>query len=337
MSASWQPSPGPTPELVVSAWSADEPAELAAFAPAPGAREPLFRARTEAEWDWAFRRNPAGTRLFLARRAGRVVAARAALPVRTRFLGEVRTFAQFLEAGLTPAGPVGLELEAWLACARALHETHLEPEGDLVHYGWPAERERELGRTELGHERLRVQSLLLAAPGAHARAPGAGLVELARFGPEADQLYARCATHWNASAVRDALFLNWRFVEHPRQRYRISGFRSGAELRGYAVQRPGNELGPRLALLLDWLVLPGDEEAAEALLADALEGARASGAQALAASFPEWSPWSLWFQERGFLHHPSAHVQVLRGATPRYDMLWLRDNWWTTLADALDL
>lgn len=337
MSAPSSSTPAPGPGLVLHAWSVREPADLAALAPAPGAREPLFRPRTEAEWDWAFRRNPAGTRLFLARRDGRTLAARAALPVRTRFLGEVRTFAQFLDAGLTPASPVGAELEAWLACARALHDTHLVPAGDLVHYGWPGERERALGRSELEHERLRVQSLLLAEPGPAGGVPRAGLVELARFGAEADELYGCCATHWNASAVRDAAFLNWRFVEHPRHRHRITGFQSGATLRGYAVQRTGHELGPRLALLLDWLVLPGDEEAAEALLADALAGARASGAEALAASFPEWSPWSLWFQERGFLHHASEHVLVLRGAVPRYDMLWLRDNWWTTLADALDL
>src|SRR6185295_15896887 len=111
----------------------------------------------------------------------------------------------------------------------------------------------------------------------------------------------------------------------------------GATLRGYAVQRTGTELGPRLALLLDWLVLPGDAEAAEGLLAAVLAGARADGAAALAAAVPEWSPWSLWFQERGFLHHPSEHVLVVRGALPRFDMLWLRDNWWTTLCDALDL
>lgn len=326
-------APASTPGgLELCAWRNDEPVALEAFEPEPGERAAPFRPRDEAHWDWAFRRNPAGTRLYLARRAGRVVARYGALPVRTRVLGETRTFAQLLDAMARPG-----EEEALLALARRFVELHGGPEGDLVHYGWPDERDLAFGKRHLEHELLRVACLLARAPGPGPSALPDGVAELARFGPEADVLYACCATHWHASAVRDAAFLNWRFAEHPGRRYRQLGVRGGSQLRGYAVYRfdPGLAAGP--GLLLDWLVLPGDEEASERLLAAVLACARADGAGRLAASFPEWSPWSLYFQERGFLHQPSEHLQVVRSSVPRFDMLWLRDNWWGTLADALIL
>jgi hypothetical protein len=313
-------------ELEIRAWEPRERDVPEAF-PERSARAALFAPRGEAEWDWAFRRNPAGTRLFLARRGGRVVARYGALPVRTRMLGETRVFAHVLDA-------LHGDDAALLATARAFLAAHGGPEGDLLHYGWPDGRDFAFGQRHLEHELLRTTALLVREPGPGPIEPAAPASALARFGPAADVLYACCATHWHASALRDAAFLNWRFADHPWRRYRAFGVQTEGTLRGYAVYRPGPELHPRLALVMDWLVLPGDDEAAEALLGALLARARADGL-ALAGSFPEWSPWSLHFQERGFRHHPSEHRLVVRSAVPRFDMLWLRDNWWTTLADAL--
>jgi hypothetical protein len=262
------------------------------------------------------------------------VARYGALPVRTRVLGETRTFANLIDGAVWPGEPEG---DAWLALAQAYLAAHGGPEGDLVHYGWPDERDLVLGKRHLEHELLRVSCLLAREPGSGPRALPEGVEELARFGPEADVLYACCATHWHASAIRDAAFLNWRFAEHPARRFRLLGVRGGDVLRGYAVYHSDPGLLSGQALVMDWLVLPGDEEASERLLAGCLSCARADGAAGLLASFPEWSPWSLYFQERGFLHHPSEYLEVVRSSVPRFDMLWLRDNWWTTLADALIL
>ncbi|MSR61537.1 MAG: hypothetical protein EXS08_03695 [Planctomycetes bacterium] len=317
--------------LEIRPWSASEAPCLAAFEPAPAARQ-LLQPRSAAQFVWAFRANPAGTRLFVATRGARVVARYAALPVRTRVVGEPRTFAHVLDAWLAPD-----EDEATLrATAQAFVEAHGNPQGDLVLYGWPVGRDAALERA-LEFETLRRSALLARAVGEGPSTLPAGVSELTRFGAETDFLYACCATHWNASALRDAAFLRWRFAENPFHRYRVLGLVSGATLRGYAVYRLGPELLPRLGLLVDWLVLPGDEEASALLLEGVLACARADGAVALAGAFPEWSAWSLDFQERGFRHHPTAHVQLVRGSVGRFDMLWLRDAWWSTLADALFL
>jgi hypothetical protein len=258
------------------------------------------------------------------------VAAYGALPVRTRVLGETRLFAEVYAFG-------GSDEDALLAAARAFRERYGGPEGDLVQYRWPDERLRALGRSHFEEELLRVESLFVRTLGPGTAALPHGIRAPERFGPEADVLYASCATHWNASAVRDAAFLNWRFAENARHRYVLLALQSGETLRGYAVCRAGPELHPGLGLLMDWLVLPGDDEAAEALLEAALASARSADLAALATRVPEWSPWAEFFQARGFLHHPSEHLLTVQSAAARFDMLWLRDNWWTTLADALCL
>jgi hypothetical protein len=204
-----------------------------------------------------------------------------------------------------------------------------------VNSAWRDAHSLALGKEHLEHELLRVSSVLARASGPGPTGLPEGVRELERFGPEADVLYGCCATHWNASAIRDAAFLNWRFARNPRHRYRLLAVGDEQVLRGYAVYRSAPELQAGLGLVLDWLVLPGDDEASTRLVAALLASARADGARVLAASFPEWSPWSLYFQEQDFLHRPSEHLQVVRSAVPRFDMLWLRDNWWTTLADAL--
>lgn len=322
-----------SPGLEVRGWSAHEAAVPEAFDAAPGARVPPFRPRSEAEWDWAFRHNPAGSRLCLARRAARVVAGYGALPVRVRAFGEPRVFAWLLEPMLAED-----ESQATLlAVAEAFNSAHLGPQKDLIHYGWPAEAERPFVRDELGQELVCVSSLLVDELDSTHGAPPTHVEEHQRFGPEVETLYVRCAARWGASAVRDAAFLNWRFVDNPFHHYRILVVPGEAVPRGYAVYRAGSELHPRAAMLLDWLVTPGDEEAGRLLIEAGRARARADRASRLVLSLPEWSPWSIFLQEQGFRHRPTESLLYVQSALPRLDMLWLRDNWWTTLADTLVL
>lgn len=323
---------GTSEGLEVRAWRREEPAELAAFAHGLAGQAPRFRPTSAAAWDWAFRHNPAGTRLFLGRRAGRVVAAFGALPLRVRAFGEARTFDALLDGGLAPGEPES----SLLACAEAFVALHGGPQQeDMLHYGWPTGRERTFLKQHLGHELVQASALLLRALDGGPRTLPAGLEEVAHFGAAADALYLACAPAWGTSTVRDAAFLDWRFAANPFRSYHPLVVRGADGLRGLAVWRSAPELHPGLGLLMEWLVRPDDHEAAELLLAGAAAAARAAGDVALGAAVPEWSPWSLFLQERGFLHHPSEHLLHARGSLSRFDMLYLREHWWTTPADAL--
>src|SRR5262245_8241188 len=146
-------------ELELVPWHPGDPPALEALGQEARGR---FLPRSAAQWDWAFRRNPAGTRLWLARRGGRIVARYGALPVRTRVMGETRTFANLIDGAAWAGEPEG---DAWLALAQAFLAAHGGPDGDLVHYGWPDERELSLGKAHLEHELLRVTCFLAREPG----------------------------------------------------------------------------------------------------------------------------------------------------------------------------
>jgi hypothetical protein len=319
-------------EPEIRAWSAGDPPLLAAFTELRAERESSFRPRTAVQWDWAFRANPGGTRVHAAWRGERLVALACALPVRTRVHGEERSFACLADLRLAP----GEDESTLAATVAALHTAHLGPAGDLVHHGWPDERDARLLRG-VEHELLRVQCVLVRALGPGPRELAPPVEERTRFDAEADVLYACCASHWSVSAIRDAVWLNWRFCANPLHGYRVLALQSADVLRGFAVYRSGAEFAPALGLLADWLVLPGDEEASAALLEGVLATARADGATALATALPEWSPWAEWLQERGFRHRPTELLHLGRSAAPRIDMLMLRDAWWSTPADAMVL
>ena len=125
----------------IRGWNPGDPPLLEAFAALPAERDSAFVPRTVEQWDWAFRASPGGpARIRCAWRGERPVALAWALPVRTLLGGEPRSFACLADARLAPGEP-----DATLAATLAeLAGAHVRPEGELVHYGWPAERDAQL-------------------------------------------------------------------------------------------------------------------------------------------------------------------------------------------------
>jgi Acetyltransferase (GNAT) domain len=312
----------------------DEHSLLACFNTVFGA-QPGFQPRTLEQWNWAFGRNPAGFRIWLALHEGLVVAQYAALPYRVNLRGETRHFAQIVDSMVHPAHRAGLKRPGlFVQTALPFFAAYGDPHKDVVHYGWPIEEAWRIGKTFLDYEIVRTQTILGRAAGPGPTELPEGVERIERFDEQARWLYDRCSGPWGASTIRDDAFLNWRFVEHAWNRYEIYGVRDASGiLRGYAVWRQADWVRPNMGVVVDWLVPPEEPEVGEKLHAALLARARAGGAQALAALFPEWSPWFARFQEQGWRVHPTHYFMVARNFIPRYDMLWLRDHWWYQLAD----
>lgn len=300
------------------------------FAAGPG-----FEPRTLVQWEWCFRRNPAGTRIFVAACGDQVVAQFAGFPLRVWMAGSERTFVHMQDSFVHPAHRGGLKRPGLHArTALAFFEHFGGSDKDLAHYGLPIESAWRIGSAELGYEMVRTQHVLAreTAPGPSELPPG--VERLARFDHQARWLYDRCAGAWGASAIRDAAFLNWRLCDHPSRDYECLGVRDAAGvLRGYAAYRRGRWVLPDMGLLADWLVPPDEPEVGELLLAALEACARRDGVAALAGILPEWSPWFERFQARGWLVHPSEYVMAVHHFVPRWDALWLRENWWYQLLD----
>jgi len=337
----------------------DEVSLLEAYNLVFGKDNPDYLPRTVAEWRWAFRENPAGTRVMVAVKDGAVVAQNACLPVRVWIGGEERLFGQGVDSFCHPAHRAGLRRPGlWVKTVWAFIDEYGGSEKDLLHYGWPIWSAWRIGKTFLEYEVVRTQNLLVMTLDEPARDPAAldaqlgelGLERLVigagakgdavRFGEEARWLWDRLAGDWGVSAIRDAAFLNWRLVDHPRHSYTVlAARRADGVLWGYAVYRHGDWIEKDMGLLVDWLApAPSHADAgySERLHAGllALAASEAGGrAKTLTGVFPDWSAEFTRFQERGWRVHPSEYFMIGRSYHRRYDMLWLRSNWWYTLID----
>jgi hypothetical protein len=313
----------------------------------PGDEAALLAARPECAalgadaWRWCCAENPAGRRVILALDGARAVGHYAAVPRKVWIPTGETVFAEVL--GSFALGPAsgGLRRDSLYArLGRALAEAHAGPGGDLVYHGLLQEAGAEwrVANGLLDCEVVRKVGVLARAPGAGPSALPEGVERLERFDHQARWLWDRIAGTFGAGAIRDDVYLNWRFRARPGVRYELLGVRdAGGILRGCAVLRAGELAGRRAAWLVDWIVPSEEREVGQRLLSAALALARSAGEGELAAVLPEWSPWFEELQRAGFLVHPSPAFLYCRSFARKFDEIWLRDHWWFTLADALVL
>ncbi len=293
-----------------------------------------YAPRTLEEWRWAFERNPAGRRVWVAEADGAIVAQCAALPYRVHLDDARATITQGVDSMVHPDHRRGLRRPGlFVATAQPFFREFGGLGKDALHYGWPVEPAWRIGRTFLGYEIITTQNIHFRAPGPGSRDLPMGVERIERFDDAAERLYDRCRTQWGMSVVRDAAYLNWRFIDNPRYDYHVFCVRDGAELRGYAVFRTADSPRPNSGLVVDWLVPPDDPEAATLLREAFLAQARTDGAEAVLAVFPEWSPWFQRFQEWGWVVYGSDYLLIGIIQSPRYDTWWLRERWWYQLAE----
>jgi hypothetical protein len=250
----------------------------------------------DAEFDWWFERNPSSPRLIsLAHAEGRVVGIAAMSFFRMLIGGReqmaavpvhVATEARYRKQGVFSALELRNESEAHatgapLAITFPNAVSHRIFVGDL---GWHELPGRRLWARPLRPGSVARYALGRATSGGGLRPPSAevrrGVAPLERFGPEAAEL-------WRSSArgnqfVRDETFLNWRYVDTPRDYRRFGAFR-GSELTGFAIVGHTVKHGVSSGFLAD-LVAAGEVERVALLqrCADELT----SGTDALIALVP---------------------------------------------------
>jgi hypothetical protein len=152
--------------------------------------------------------------------------------------------------------------------------------------------------------------------------PDAGLEFDQRF----DTLFESAAGSFDVISDRAAAFLRWRYGDRRAGPFVVRVVADGDRLLGYAILRPG---APR-AYLADLLALPGRLDVVEALVADAVEGARRAGAAGIECWLPRRHPYRRALRRQGFFdsrrdagvqYHgvdaPAAALQVLQDPRAR--------------------
>ncbi|TAJ21163.1 MAG: GNAT family N-acetyltransferase, partial [Planctomycetota bacterium] len=289
------------------------------------------RARTLEDWRWAYARNPAGMRVWVALQGDELVAHYASQPHVVRVDGAPQRFAHIVDSMAHPGHRRTLHKNGPFAAAgEQLLSATVGAGKDWVAYGWPTPDAWRIGRLLLAYELVRRQTTLVQALGDGPRELPSGVERVQRFDERVGALYERCAPEWRASGVRDAQFLNWRVCDAPAREYRaLAAVDAAGAWSGCAIARELDVDGARHTVLCDWLVPRDDEASADRLLAALSADARAHGSQQLVAMMPSWSPWFARFQRRGFLVCASPYMMVSGGFNhPHYDVYWLRDHWW---------
>jgi GNAT superfamily N-acetyltransferase len=216
-------------------------------------------ALTGAEFDWWFGANPAGSLMSVARGNGRVVGVAAHSLSRMVLEGEEQ-LASFSVHATTDASARG---QGIFPALERKHEQEAQERGVAVVLAF-ASRPTEpiflgpLGWSEVGRLRIWARPLpsVLRPRGSSAR-------PVERFEHDDD-----AAAGWPNHVIRDARYLNWRYVDSPKG---YLALRVGA---GYAVLGHKLHRGTPIALVAD-LVADDPRPLLRACLAAARPGSRA--------------------------------------------------------------
>ncbi|HHI79138.1 MAG TPA: GNAT family N-acetyltransferase [Planctomycetes bacterium] len=304
--------------------------------------------RTLEEWRWAYLQNPGGgPEIGVGLVDGEIVGQYACFPMRALKEGAEISLGQLVDAFVLPqhrraGGRPGLIVHM----AEHLHDSYGGPRasarqpGHELFYGLPVPIWR-MAQRYLGGEIVRDLDVLfreIAVPSFRPLPlPEGWTVERVPAGdpsllPVLDQVWNKVAPEVAFGVVRDAAYLQWRYLHHPRVAYDLLLARDPqGNPRGLGVFRSGAYVVPQGGLIVDWIVPREDEEADLALLSEMERRAGAKGLPVLVAVFAQNDPRFLRFQRTGFLVGPPTHFLGMK--TYKLHVRWLRDRWFFTLGD----
>jgi len=314
----------------------------------------LPKAAPPARFDWLYLSNPDGRALvWLAEHDdGTILGTSAAHPRRMRVGGDVvralnlgdfaidrsqRALGPALRLLRATLGPVhdGTYAFSYDFSNAAMHAVyrrmHVNSLGHDERWMQPVSMTR-LARDKLSNRTLAavvgaVGDVLLHGRGAlHRRARGLDVARLAgECGDEFDALDVRLPVGRAVVGVRDAAYLNWRYLRNPVWSHDIVCARAGGRLAGYAVVR---RTAPGTAALVD--LQTESTDVARALLAGAIECAAAQDAGALHVEVLAEGPAAQMVRMLGFIRRESqAGPVVCRPSdSPHAGTLDAATNWW---------
>jgi GNAT superfamily N-acetyltransferase len=160
--------------------------------------------------------------------------------------------------------------------------------------------------------------------------------EISAFDSRFDELFDAAAPSLEASVVRDAAYLNWKFVEKPGNRYlRLAAADAGDSLAGYAVLRTDRTEDELRGKIVDLLADPRRPEAFAALIGRSLEELRGRGAARVEVACTH-EPFCAQLRRFGFLRANTPLRFMLSQWEGIIEPAWVESarHWYLCFADA---
>jgi len=335
------------PAYSVRPWQpGDETSILALWNEVFRAGDPRFEPRTPAQWEWLYRRNPAGTQIVVGVEPdGRVIAQYACVPAKAQVDGEVVVAGQGVDSMVRAEYRRGLKREgAFVQTARGYFEHFGRWPVCAFGYGFPNRAAYPIGVRLIGYVPVfrplptLYRNFFEASDDdevGRAHAAAADVVEVDRFGGDADALWRRLAPEFPFALVRDAAYLDWRYADCPWLAYRrfVVRERGGGTVRALFVTRANWQRLP-IQAVVDYLGAPDDEAALALALRTATRLARESGQARVEAWLPEASPLFGHALRAGFKTEPCEYVLCVMLYRERPDLDWIRPRWYYTIGDS---
>jgi hypothetical protein len=325
--------------------SGDEPALTALF-------ERVFgRAISEEHYRWKLRQPPTPVEnVWLAVEGDTPIFHYAGIPTRFRLPGgealamvsvDTMTAPEFQRRGLLSAVGrtvydtwraagvafvLGLPNERWGSRAGALG---WEPLFDLKWLARPLRPESILAR------RLRMPLLARLTPIGAAwnalwrlrqrRDPAVRVRPVERAGAEFDQLWRRCGMDTAVSVVRDAAWVNWRYLDAPTFDYQVLLAERDGHPVGYTAYRVEAHAAGAAGFVAELFAAPADGPARRMLIAETLVALHAAGADNAVVLAVPGSPLERDLRSAGFLHSRGAFGVQIVPLDPELPLDLLRD------------
>ena len=330
-------------------------------------------APSERWWNWAFLENPTGADMhyLVAEAEDRMVGQWAGVPVRLQHGGErilgliglnSATDPDFRgrgvltslylrrgeESGADAGVLFGFPNRAALPIAGRTGSVELRPYPLLIRP--VADLAREAARQRrwalpAGAAGQLAFNTLASAHGVLAKLGNAGarrIEEFESFGPWADRLWEELSPQLGTCAIRDAAYLNWRFVAAPQdhRRLALSGPRGP---QGFVVTGATGTRERSVVVLLELMARPGDHRAARLLIDRVVREARAERAAGIVALVTRRHPFRRELMQAGFLPAPwiarklAFTVRIFgRGRDVVPNELFHIDDWYLSAGDELE-
>lgn len=176
-------------------------------------REVFGTDRDPAIWEWKYFANPRGMTSFVCEAGGRLVAHCGGTPVRFRDYDVEHLALQSTDFMSSPTYPGGIGRGGvFVRTAQKFFETYCGPARVPLVYGFPGERHRMLGERLLGYRPVEpVTEMRLEARGSGATVEPLRKSDLAIFERVPVAL----------GALRDPVYLRWRYLQRPDARYGV--------------------------------------------------------------------------------------------------------------------
>jgi GNAT superfamily N-acetyltransferase len=269
-------------------------------------------------WEWLFVRNPAADKLYyvVAELGARLVGQYATAPAMVQHDGKPVRALVSLHTATDP------EFERQGIFRTLADRLYADTAAEVpVVYGFPNPASAPVFYSRLGWKELRPFPLVVrplrgggpfSAIGDRIVGLPGGLLDrrrdgevtpLARFGDWADELWSDLSPILGPCAVRDARYLNWRFVDTPLTYRRYALVRHGKPV-AFAVLAFAPWRGRTAAYVMELMARPSDRSAARMLLQRLVADAREAGAAVAIGVVTKRHPHRGRFVGAGFVPLP---------------------------------